>query len=107
MTVASSIKYSVIIPVREINDYVIQNIEKIRNENRDDVEIIVLPNKINLFLRDAITIATGKVSPGEKRDLGALHAKGVWLLFLDDDSFPSEGYFLALDRIVATGYLSA
>lgn len=106
MTEAPYIKYSVIIPVKEINDYVIQNIEKIKNENREDIEIIVLPNKINLFLRDAITIETGKVSPGEKRDLGAVYAKGEWLLFLDDDSYPSAGYFLALDRIVATGNLS-
>lgn len=107
MTVLSNIKYTVIIPVKEINDYVIQNIKKIKNENRDDVEIIVLPNKINLLLRDAIIFETGKISPGEKRDLGAAHAKGEWLLFLDDDSYPNEGYFLALDRIVATVNLSA
>lgn len=54
-------------------------------------------------------IATKRIGPGAKRDIGAEHAKGEFLVFLDDDSYPNvdflehaDKYFVD-DKIVALG----
>jgi len=96
-----SVKYSIIIPVKEINDYVRENIFKIHAEKRSDIEIIVLPNNHGDYSITGVQFhKTGKVSPGKKRDLGAKIAKGQWLVFLDDDSYPDIGYFGILDQLI-------
>ncbi|MBM4436446.1 MAG: glycosyltransferase [Actinobacteria bacterium] len=40
-------------------------------------------------------IASGRVGPAEKRDLGARHARAPVLAFLDDDAYPSPGWLAA------------
>jgi GT2 family glycosyltransferase len=72
--------------------------------DRQDIEILVLPNKVgdglpaNPRIRE---IATGAVSPAKKRDIGALQARGTFLVFLDDDSYVFENYFHELDKFYA------
>ncbi len=41
---------------------------------------------------EIITIKNKKLSPGEKRNLGAKKAKGEILIFLDDDCLPQKGW---------------
>ncbi len=89
--------FSVIIPVKELNSYVDQNIDEIISQNFPRLEILIIPNEIqeNKWhqLKNLKIIPSGRVSPGEKRDLGAKSANGKYLVFLDDDSFPYRGYF--------------
>lgn len=97
--------FSIIIPVKEINDYVRKNLSIIESFKNNTIEVILLPNfstredsrlsKKYIFLK---ILHTGKISPGKKRDLGALQASHRTLVFLDDDSFPDSSFFIVLQR---------
>ena len=80
---------SIIIPVKEINNYVRESIPHILKLDYNDFEIIILTDTSDkeIFPKARI-IAKGPVGPAEKRDIGARHAKGEILVFLDDDAYP-------------------
>lgn len=64
----------------------------VRALSRDDWELIILPNNREPDEWNDIRIRiepSGKVGPAKKRDLGAVLARGKYLVFLDDDSYPS------------------
>jgi glycosyltransferase involved in cell wall biosynthesis len=96
--------FSVIIPLKELNAYVDQNIKEIMSQNFSSLEVLIIPNEMQEDnwpqLENLKIIASGRVSPGEKRDLGAKFAKGKYLVFLDDDSFPYPGYFDCAERLI-------
>lgn len=86
------IKFSIIIPVVAINDYIRETVPYIQSLDRGEWELIILPNesKGNEWHDERIRIIeSGKVGPADKRDLGAKLAKGEILIFLDDDSYPN------------------
>lgn len=106
------IKYSIIIPVKSINHYVYETISSIDKINRDDLEVIVLPNFIestSLKSKKLKFFATGKVGPAKKRDIAAAQSRGEILVFLDDDSFPKVDFleyadtFFQDEGVVAIG----
>ena len=106
------LKFSIIIPVKAINDYVRETVPYILNLRRADWELIILPNDTDLdeWHDPRINIIpSGQVGPAAKRDMGARFANGDILVFLDDDSYPepnlldvAEHYF-ADDSVVALG----
>ena len=85
-------KFSIIIPVKAINDYVKETVTYIQNLTTSTWELIIIPNnpEPNQWQQDKrITIfPSGRVGPADKRDLGAKQATGEILVFLDDDSYP-------------------
>ena len=85
-------KFSIIIPVKAVNDYLIENISYIFSINSHDWELIILPNadEENKWGEKVRVIATGQVGPADKRDLGAKFARGEILVFFDDDSYPAR-----------------
>lgn len=104
------IKYSFIIPVKEINDYIRESVPKILEIDRDDYEIIIYPDKVNSEFWDKTKqIATGSVGPAEKRSLAIRDARGDILIFIDDDAYPEKKFLDILDNnfqkedIVAVG----
>lgn len=87
-----SIKFSIVIPVKAINDYVRETVRHIQEMQNSNWELIILPNELeaNEWMDGRIKIIpSGRVGPAAKRDLGATKAKGNILVFLDDDSYPS------------------
>jgi GT2 family glycosyltransferase len=87
------VKFSIIIPVKAINDYVRETVPYIQSLDGDNWELLILPNESDQdeWLDDRIKlIPSGRVGPAEKRDLGAKYADGDILVFLDDDSYPSS-----------------
>jgi glycosyltransferase involved in cell wall biosynthesis len=85
-------RFSIIIPVKAINDYVRETVPYIQSLDMNDWELIILPNEFecNEWNDERIRlIPSGKVGPAAKRDLGAQYAVGNVLVFLDDDSYPS------------------
>ena len=106
------IRYTIIIPVKAINAYMRETVHHIRNLQRDDWELIILPNEPDADewhdSRIGI-IPSGKVGPAAKRDIGAQHANGDILVFLDDDSYPEPDlldvaeYYFADENVVALG----
>ena len=85
--------FSIIIPVKSINDYIRETVSFIFRMQSDNWELFILPNEpeVNEWGDERIhIIATGKVGPADKRDIGAKKSIGDILVFLDDDSFPSD-----------------
>lgn len=113
-------KFAIIIPVKEINDYIVESLPHIFKLNKASYEIIILPNdhfaspyfkkvlkKNNLLdpklkclelkstqLKNITIIPTGKVTPAVKRDIGANHTDAEVLAFLDDDAYPDENWLV-------------
>lgn len=92
---------SVIIPVRELNNYLFsENFPAFQKQNYNQFEVIVLPNSKSTLDKELIKkykwlriIPTPHISrPAEKRDIGAKHAKGTILAFIDDDAYPSSNW---------------
>lgn len=82
---------SVIIPVKEINDFLRkETIPAILRQNYQQLEIIILPDRPSKekFFKTKIIPTWPKTGPADKRDIGAKKAKGEILAFLDDDSYP-------------------
>lgn len=93
-------KYSFIIPVKEINDYIRESVPKILEIERDDYEILIFPDQINEQESWPKTrqIPSGHVGPAQKRDKGAKLAQGEILVFIDDDAYPKKNFLDLLDN---------
>jgi len=86
---------SVIIPVKEINDYLRkETIPAILKQTYQGFEIIILPDKPSKekFKKTKIIATFPKTGPADKRDIGVKNAKGEILAFLDDDSYPDKNW---------------
>ncbi len=81
--------FSIIIPIRKENTYLQETLSCLKNQTLKNFEILVITDKIS-----------GSANPSEKRNLGSLKAKGEYLVFFDDDSFPSNNYFKQAQKLV-------
>ena len=98
--------FSIIIPVKELNEYVRETVSHIFGLDYSDWELFIVTNdkqasewpeepRIKM-------ISSGRVGPAEKRDLAAQVAAGTYLVFLDDDSYPESNLLsLALTKFTA------
>lgn len=77
-----SIVFSIIIPVRKVNPYLKETLTKLKQQSQKNFEVLVITDKIS-----------GSANPSEKRNLGVKKAKGQYLVFFDDDSYPNKNYF--------------
>ena len=99
-----TVGYSVIIPVKEINHYLRESVPRLLAMDYSEFEVIILPNDMaagNLpdsFADPRIrVVATGRVSPAIKRDIGAQQAIHSRLAFLDDDAYPRSDWLREAD----------
>ena len=94
-------RFTVIIPVKAINDYVRETVPHIRNLSNKNWELLILPNEADQDEwgdpRIRI-IPSGRVGPARKRDMGAESAQGEILVFLDDDSYPEPDILNIAER---------
>ncbi len=81
--------FSIIIPIRKENSYLQETIIALKKQTIKNFEILVITDKVS-----------GSANPSEKRNLGAKKAKGDYLVFFDDDSFPSKNYFKQAQKLV-------
>jgi len=93
------IKYSFIVPVKAINDYIRESIPKILEIKREDYEIIIYPDEIDQNFSALYTkqIATTHVGPAVKRSRAISEASGDILVFIDDDAYPTPNFLDILD----------
>ncbi len=96
-------KFSIIIPSRTVNDFLKENIRHLKELNYKNFEVILVldeEDKENIVndLRFKV-IAAGPKGPGEKRNIGAEHASGDILVFLDDDAFPPNDWLNKADKL--------
>ena len=96
--------FSIIIPVKEINDYLCESVPYLLALDYENYEILILPNLVpsnleSIFINKRVQlIASGIVSPAIKRDLGAQHAKFQYLAFLDDDAYPTSDWLQVANK---------
>ncbi|MFM8493947.1 MAG: glycosyltransferase family 2 protein [Planctomycetia bacterium] len=97
--------YTILIPVKQINEYLRESVPCILALDHSDFEVVILPDELpseplpEVFDDPRITIsATGSVSPAVKRDLGAQRARFSRLAFLDDDAFPRQDWLRRADE---------
>jgi cellulose synthase/poly-beta-1,6-N-acetylglucosamine synthase-like glycosyltransferase len=89
---------SIIIPVKEVNDYIAESLGEINklDYGLKKVEVIVLPDSPSRikgkFKFKLKVIPTGHIYPGEKRDIGIKKSAGEIVAFIDDDVFPKAGW---------------
>lgn len=86
-------KVAIIIPSRNINDYLKEAVSRVLELDRENFEILVLPDEKTeeIFPKTKI-IPTGKVGPAEKRNLALDYTDAEILAFLDDDSYPDKDW---------------
>jgi glycosyltransferase involved in cell wall biosynthesis len=81
-----------------------ETVPHIRDLQRDDWELIILPDEPDADewhdSRIGI-IPSGRVGPAAKRDIGAQHANGDILVFLDDDSYPQNNLLDVAEQFFA------
>lgn len=82
-------KVSVIIPVKEINEYIRQAMDYYAKLDYDNYEILIFPDSPSdeEFPRTRI-IPSGEAGPADKRDMALSYAEGEILAFIDDDAYP-------------------
>jgi glycosyltransferase involved in cell wall biosynthesis len=93
-------KYSFIIPVKEINDYIRESVPKILEIPRDDFEIIIYPDYGYETAESWPKTRQIPSPPGPavKRSLAIRDAEGEFLVFVDDDAYPEKNILEILDR---------
>ncbi len=97
--------FSIIIPVKSINDYVRETVPHIQRLAGPQWELMVIPNEEepNEWPEDGRVrvFPSGRVGPAAKRDMGAVQAKGEILVFLDDDSYPAKDLLVVAEQYFA------
>ncbi len=73
------IDFSVIIPVRAPNNYLKETLAHLKQQIYKQFEVLVITDNVSKT-----------PNPAAKRNLGAKMAKGKYLAFLDDDSYPDR-----------------
>ncbi len=92
------IKFSIIIPVRKINEFLKENISYLKKLSYKNFEVVIVTDDKEYYQfgdKRFILVSSGPIGPGEKRNLGASRATGDVLAFLDDDAYPQDDW---LDR---------
>jgi len=85
--------FTIVIPVKNKNDYLIENLDNCKNLNYDSFEILVFSDKYFKYDDKKVKIIpTGSIGPAKKRDLAVKYAKGDILAFLDDDAYPAKDW---------------
>jgi len=82
--------FSIIIPVRQSNPHLEETLDKLKKQSFKNFEVLVITDNIS-----------GSANPAEKRNLGAKKAKGEYLTFLDDDSYPRSDYLKNIHKIIS------
>lgn len=86
-------KISIVIPLYVICDRFFEDLEKFRDLDYPDYEILIIcDRKVDINVPNAKLILTGikNTGPAEKRDIALTNAKGEILAFIDDDAYPDR-----------------
>lgn len=99
------LKFSVIIPIYNVEDYLVQCVESVLNQSYPNIEIVLVDDgssddsaKIcdELASRDRRIVLIHQINQGQSkaRNTGILHSHGDYYLFLDSDDFWIDTNFL-------------
>lgn len=86
-------KYSIVIPVYNVEKYIKRTLDSVFNQTEKDFEVILVNDgstdkSIEIAKKYNVKIVdTSHVSVSEARNIGVKHAKGEYLIFLDSDDY--------------------
>ncbi len=111
----SSPLVSIIIPLKKINDYIVECSTWILKQTYQNFEMIILPDEYdehidrNAIFEDSRIIihTTGNKSPAIKRHIGTTIAKGDIFAFIDDDTYPEVNWLENAVRVLDNNNVSA
>lgn len=84
---------SIIIPVKEINNYIREAMAYYQKLDYCDYEILIFPDEeTEECFPNTQIIPSGPTGPAEKRDMALKYAKGDIIAFIDDDAYPREDW---------------
>ena len=91
--------FSIIIPVRAVNDYIFEALPHLLALDYSDYEILIFPDELppqevlqQLEHPRVRVIASGPTGPAQKRDMAMQHAQGNVFAFIDDDAYPRSDW---------------
>lgn len=103
-------KFSIIIPLRQISNYVREAMPYFQKQTYKDFEIIIVSEeKVKEKFEKTKIVVVGQISPAEKRNMGVENAKGEIIVFIDDDAYPEKDWlerakiFFEDKEIIAVG----
>lgn len=88
-------KVSIIIPVKEINDYVREAVPHHMELDYPDFEVLIFPDHAageTFPYKNVRIIPSGAAGPAEKRDMAMEYAQGDIFAFIDDDAWPRSDW---------------
>jgi len=86
-------KFSIIIPLRKINNYVREAIPYFQKQTYKNFEIIIVSeSKEQEKFRKTKIIRVEHVPPSKKRNVGVENSTGEIIAFIDDDAYPKEDW---------------
>lgn len=95
-------KFSIVIPVRSINDFLKESISQIKKLEHKDFEVLIVVDYEEKypFNDDRFKIlVSGPISPGEKRNFAVENSIGDVIAFLDDDAYPTKEWLTHAEKI--------
>jgi glycosyltransferase involved in cell wall biosynthesis len=90
------IKLSIIIPTYNRNEYIVNLLDKLKQQITDEVEVIVVDDNSNIALQDSwynyIYLTENSGGASVPRNIGLDKAKGEYITFIDSDDLVSDDY---------------
>lgn len=83
---------SVIIPCKDIDALTLECIDRCKELEYENFEVIVLPDHDSNLIKGVKIIPTGEVSPGRKRNIGIRNSSCEFLAFIDSDAYPRKDW---------------
>ena len=83
---------SIIIPCKEIDDYLKECVKHCKQLDYGNYEIIMLPDSALEKIEGVKIISTGSVTPGAKRNIGIANSNGEICAFIDSDAYPRKDW---------------
>lgn len=92
----SLIKLSIIIPTYNRNEYIVKLLDKLHNQMKDNVEVIVIDDHSDIPLEKSwfkyIYLDENSGGASIPRNVGLDNAKGKYICFVDADDMVSDDY---------------
>ncbi len=86
------VEFSVIIPFKTVDNWLLECLEHLRKQTFRDFETILLPDVKIKPIKGFRIIVTGNVKPARKRNIGVRKAKGRYIAFIDADAYPDPDW---------------
>ena len=103
--------FSIIIPVKSLNEYVHETVGELIKQRFDLWELFIVTNadEPNPWLEDGRihVFPSGRVAPGRKRDIAAADVVGEVIVFLDDDSYPASDFLINAKQVFDSASIRA